>query len=189
MWFRFRELQDKVNSLNDSKEFCDLETASSSGLGHVHIQPISVPSARGLISRDSWLQPDTRNSLSSSGNFFGGLLARGEPSSALIENSKNFGIVFLRIEAKKAEQGEGVRQEPQGSTIPTPRFVGNPTTWNPLYRTGGTCSQKCMMENPRHPVSENSQTQWAFSAGRSTARPKYALPHYVPQSQCCEPKK
>ena len=32
---QIQELQDKVNSLNDSREFYDPETASSSGLSHV----------------------------------------------------------------------------------------------------------------------------------------------------------
>ena len=32
---QIQELQDKVNSLNDSRDFQDLETASSSELSHV----------------------------------------------------------------------------------------------------------------------------------------------------------
>ena len=36
---QIQELQDKVNSLNDAKEFCDPEIASSSGLSHVPSQP------------------------------------------------------------------------------------------------------------------------------------------------------
>ena len=56
-----QELQDKVNSLNDSREFCDLETASSSGLFHVLDHPVIVPSPRGMLCSDSCLPPDTRN--------------------------------------------------------------------------------------------------------------------------------
>ena len=37
-----QELQDKVNSLNDSKDFHDLETASSSGLSRVPCHPLTV---------------------------------------------------------------------------------------------------------------------------------------------------
>ena len=54
---QIQELQDKVNSLNDSKGFSDPETASSSGLSHVPSQPMSIPSLRGTTSRDSGLQP------------------------------------------------------------------------------------------------------------------------------------
>ena len=56
--------------MNDAKELCDVETASSSGVSHVSSQPLSVPSPRGLISRDSCLQPAARSSLSTSGHVF-----------------------------------------------------------------------------------------------------------------------
>ena len=77
-----QEVQDKVNSLSDAKEFYDPETASSSGVSH-------VPSPRGMLSRDSCMQPDTRSTLGTSGNVFESLPARGEPSSAFFENLKN----------------------------------------------------------------------------------------------------
>ena len=67
---QIQELQDKVNSLNDAKEFCDLETARSSGLSHVPSQPTSVPSPRRMMCRDSCLLPDTRNSLGTSEDVF-----------------------------------------------------------------------------------------------------------------------
>ena len=67
---QIQELQHKVNSLNDSREFSDLETASSSGLFHVPSQLMSTLSPRRMISRDSCLQPDTRNARRTSGNVF-----------------------------------------------------------------------------------------------------------------------
>ena len=51
-------------------------------------------------------------------------------------------------------QGEGVRREPQISTMPTPRFTRNHDTWNPKHHTGGTYSQNCMMGAPRYAISE-----------------------------------
>ena len=59
---QIQELQDKINSLSDARKWFHLETASSSGLSHVPSQPMSIPSPGGLISSDSCLQPDTRNS-------------------------------------------------------------------------------------------------------------------------------
>ena len=50
--------------------------------------------------------------------------------------------------------GEGLRREPQSSTIPIPRFTRNFETWNHLYHTGGTYSQNCMMEAPKYSISE-----------------------------------
>ena len=65
-----QELQDKVNSLNDSREFFDPETASRSGMSHVASERVSIPSRCGMLSRDSCLQLDTRNSFGASGHFF-----------------------------------------------------------------------------------------------------------------------
>ena len=79
------------------KEFHDLETASSSGLSHVPSQPMSTPSFRRMISRDSCLQHDTRNSLGTSGHVFEGLSARGEQCSALFQNSKNLASSSCRL--------------------------------------------------------------------------------------------
>ena len=67
---QIQELQDTVNSLNDSRDFHDLQTASSSALSHVPGHLVIVPSPRGMLSRDSCLQPDTRNSFGISGNVF-----------------------------------------------------------------------------------------------------------------------
>ena len=49
---------------------------------------------------------------------------------------------------------EGVRREQQDSRLPTNHFVRSFATWNPFFRTGGNYFQNCMMENPRHPISE-----------------------------------
>ena len=65
-----QELQDKVNSLNDSRDFHDPEPASSSGLSHVPNHPVIVPSPRGTLRRDPCLQLDTRNLQGITGNVF-----------------------------------------------------------------------------------------------------------------------
>ena len=78
---QIQELQDKVNSPNDAKEFHDLETANS--FIHVPSQQMSIPSARGLISRDSSLQASARNSFGISGNVFEDLPAPIEPPAVL----------------------------------------------------------------------------------------------------------
>ena len=43
------------HSIQDSREFYDFETASGSGLSHVLSQPLSIPSPRGMLTRDSCL--------------------------------------------------------------------------------------------------------------------------------------
>ena len=76
--------------------------------------------------------------MDTSGHVFAGLLARGEPSSELVENSQNLASSSCGLKpigtGKIAEQREGVREEPQDSTIQlTPRFartlrLGTPQT-------------------------------------------------------------
>ena len=88
---------------------------------------MSIPSPRGKNSRVSCRLPDTRNLLGTSANVFDRLRARDGPSSALFENSKNLASSSCGLRqsdtGKIMEQGEGVRREPQGCTIPTPRFA------------------------------------------------------------------
>ena len=84
-----RNLQNKVNSLTDARDFYDPETSRISGASHVPSQPWNISSPRGMLSRDSGLPLGTRNTVGTSGNVFEGPLARGEPSSAFVENSKN----------------------------------------------------------------------------------------------------
>ena len=52
---QIQDLQDKVNALNEEKEFYDPETASSSGSLQVPSQPSRIPSPRCMLGRDSGL--------------------------------------------------------------------------------------------------------------------------------------
>ena len=50
---------------------------------------------------------------------------------------------------------QGVRREPQSSFLNTnTSFAKGPGMWTPLYRTGGTYPQNCVMETPRFSFSE-----------------------------------
>ena len=84
-----QELQDQVNFLNDTREFFDPETASSSGLSHVPCQPVSVPSNRRMRSRDSCLQPEARDSFGISRNVFEDLPAPSEPPAVFFGCSRS----------------------------------------------------------------------------------------------------
>ena len=87
---QIQDLPIKVNSLSEAREFFhDPESGSSSGATHVPIQPLTIPSPRGMPSSDSGLPHDTRNVMGTSGNVFESLLAREGPLSALFENSRN----------------------------------------------------------------------------------------------------
>ena len=120
--------------------------------------PMSIPSLRGMIRRDSCLPPDTRNSFCTPQNAIESLLAREKSSLALFENSKNLASSSCGMRrsdrGKVMQQGQGVRRALQGSTIQLLDLPEKHSTWNPCNRTGGTSSQNCMMENPRNQISE-----------------------------------
>ena len=64
---------------------------------HVASQPLNIPSPKGVLSRDSGLPLDTRNTMGTSGNVFESLPARDGPSSGLFENFTEVRIIILQI--------------------------------------------------------------------------------------------
>ena len=93
-----------------------------------------------MPSRDSGLQHFTRNSVGTSGH--------------VIEKPAAPERISLSLPGIAMRHGEGLRREPQSSTIPTPRFSRNPNTWNSTRRTGGSFAENCTMETPRYAISE-----------------------------------
>ena len=143
---------DLNRSLSDSwKGF----VKCSSGMSHVPSQPSRVPRPRGMLSRDSGLPHDTRNTLGISGNVSESLPAQERISPSLPSDPKNLtsshweGVPGIALDREK-----GLRREPRSSTKPTPRCIRNYETWNPLYHTDRTYSQNCMMEPRRYAISE-----------------------------------
>ena len=67
---QIQDVNNKVKSLSDAREFDDPETASSPGATHVPSQSLIFPSPRDMRSRDSGLPLDTRNTMGTSGNVF-----------------------------------------------------------------------------------------------------------------------
>ena len=85
---QFQDLQYKVNSLSDAREFYDPETGSSSGATHVPSQPSTIPSPRTKLCCDCGLPRDTQNGPSIAGHVFERPPARDELSSTIFNNSK-----------------------------------------------------------------------------------------------------
>ena len=115
-------LQNKVNSLTNERELHDLDTASSSGASHVPSQPLKNQSPRGMLSRDSGLPLDTRNSMGTSGNVFVSLLARDGLSSAFFKKSKNIASSSCGLGS-----GNSTEHEKEGETRSSEFFNANPT--------------------------------------------------------------
>ena len=94
---QIHDLQYKVNSFSDAREFHDPETASSSNASHVLCQPWNIPSPGTMPCRDSGLPHDTWNTMGTPENVFERLPAREGPPSALFENSKNLASSSRRL--------------------------------------------------------------------------------------------
>ena len=67
---QIQQLQERMNDMNDSREFHDVESICSGKLSHDPSQPAIVPSLGGMLSRDPSLRLETWNLLSTSGNVF-----------------------------------------------------------------------------------------------------------------------
>ena len=69
---QIQELQEKVNCMNDSGDFLDVESNCSGRLYQVSSQPAVVPSPRSMLSRDKCMPLDTWNLSGTQGNVFFG---------------------------------------------------------------------------------------------------------------------
>ena len=118
---QIQDVQNKVNSLSDAREFYDSETAT-----HGSSQPSTLASPRTIRSRDSGVPHDTRNVMGTPGNVFERLRAREGRTSTLFNKSQNLASFSqeLRLDIPgntKRPQSE-MRREPQNSSILVPRF-------------------------------------------------------------------
>ena len=133
-----------------------------------------------MRSRDSGLPLDTRNTMGSLGNVFESLLAREGPSSALFENSQNLASSSCGLRYGTTgyivKHERGVRQEPESSTIPTPRFNQGVATMNPMSHIGGTFSLNGMMDYTRFLTSEMHIGKFSDSL-KTEVCSKSAVPH------------
>ena len=66
-----QEMQEQMNSMNDSGEFQEVESNHSGRLFFVSSQPAVIPSSRSMLSRDKRLPLDTWNSSGPQENVFG----------------------------------------------------------------------------------------------------------------------
>ena len=84
-----QELQYKVNSMSDAREFYDPESGSSSGVTHVLSQFSTILSPRTMPRCDSGVLHDTLNFTGTSGNVFERPPAQGGGPSTFFNISRN----------------------------------------------------------------------------------------------------
>ena len=57
---QWHQMQEQMNSMNDSTNFQDLVPNKSGRLSHVSSQPAMIPSSRSMLSRDKRINLDYR---------------------------------------------------------------------------------------------------------------------------------
>ena len=67
---QLQQMQEQMNSMNDSGECQDVESNDSGRLSHVSSQLVMIPSSRSLLSRDKRLPLDTWNQSGIQENVF-----------------------------------------------------------------------------------------------------------------------
>ena len=67
---QLQDMQDQMNSVNDSGEFPEVESNYSGRLSYVPSQPAMIPSSRSMLSRDKRLPLDTWNTFGLQENVF-----------------------------------------------------------------------------------------------------------------------
>ena len=129
---QLQQMQEPMNSINDSGDFQDVESNYSERLSHVSSQPVMIPSSRSLPSRDKRLPIDTWNESGFQDNFFFfeiNFLRLIQPEIILVE----FNLTTCKATEKQSLKREGrrlftqVRTENHG-TIPMPTFATKPLT-------------------------------------------------------------
>ena len=107
------DLQNKVNSLSDAREFYDLESVSSSGATHVADQTSTILSSRTLPRCDSELPRKTHQCTGIMGNVFERPPAQEGQSSTIFDNSKNLASSseYLRPDVSETARREKLKRE------------------------------------------------------------------------------
>ena len=106
-----QEMQEQMNSVNDSGEFQEVESNQSGRWSHVLSQPEVIPSASSMLSRDKRLPFDTWNAPGLQDNVFG-------------NNFSTFGL------SRNPFQGihYGVAHNTRRETESVPRAIGTLTS-------------------------------------------------------------
>ena len=196
---QIQELHDKVNSLNDSRDFHDPDTGSSSGLSHVPSHLVIVPSLCGILHWDSWLPLDTRNLYDASGNVFEDIFASNEPTAACFENARGLTdthheIVSLntgRLAAKEEKRNE--REIFQTLQFPHPDLPGSFQLGIHHLRQKEVIGKIVWLNNreirSRRCVSINSLILRNFSDRKGTSRTRYVPVLTFARKLRCDPEK
>ena len=136
---QLQEMQEHMNSMNNSRELQDVESNCSERLSYVSSQPEMIPSSRSLLSCDKRLPLDTWNTSGLQENVFGNQFSTFDSprdhhqgihsctpqrERGSVPQAAGSGILFSRDDKQS------------GDTIPMPTFARRPKTMS-SFNTGG----------------------------------------------------
>ena len=144
---QIQDLQNKVNSLSDAREFYDPESGSSSGATLVPDQTSSILSSRTLPRCDSRLPRNAQNGTGIMGNVFKRTPAQEGQSSIIFNNSKNLASSSQDWRPDISETARrDMKREALNTPMQSPHFQSRSGI---LHHIGGTYSHVDMMDYPR----------------------------------------
>ena len=150
-----QELQEKMNYLNDSREFHEVESNSSGKCSHIPSQPARIPSPRSMLGCEKRLQPEIWNPPGLQENVFANPRSTLESLQIPHQGTHPFLTPNAAGEAPALiSTGKSVAREDEriGSTIPMPTFARGPQTLSSYVPVD--CPQSSMVGQQRQQKSE-----------------------------------
>ena len=151
-----QEMQEQMNSMNDSGEFQEVESNHSGRPSYVSSQPAVIPSSRSMLSRDKRLPFDTWNTSGLQENAFGNQFfytfdsprhhsQRIHPCATprkkgSVPQATGTGTFFTRDDKQDRDK------------IPIPTFAGRPSTMSSILPV--KFPQNSMIGQQRQHISE-----------------------------------
>ena len=132
---QMQEMQEQMNSMNDSGAFQEVEPNHSGRLSYVPSQPAAIPSFRSMLSRDKRLPLDTWNTSGPQENAFGKQFSTFDLSQ---KHHQEIRHCTTPRETGSIPQAVGTvtsvaRDEERSDTIPMPTFARRPSTMSSLF--------------------------------------------------------
>ena len=148
-------MQEQMNSMNDSREFQEVESNYSARLSHVSSQPAMIPSSRSMLSGDKRLPLGTWNTSVLQENVFGNQFSTFDSPR---DHPQGIQSCAPQKERESVPQATGpgtlfARENKQNrDTIPTPTFAGRPSTMSSFILV--EVPQNSMVGQQRQQISE-----------------------------------
>ena len=108
-----QQMQEQMNSMNDSGDFQDVESNYSGRLSHVSSRRVMIRSSRSMLSRDKRLPLDTWNHSGLQENVFGNQFSTFDSSKIIL---KEFNLTTCEETGKQSLKLEGRRRFTQVKT-------------------------------------------------------------------------